>query len=77
LCSCVCCAGVVESDYGINSEVISCDSTSDSTQQVSPDTDVNSQSVGKITCVQCSAGSATSTADASLNAVSGMASGLC
>jgi len=69
---CTVCAGAAESDYGIDSEVISCDSMMDDTQQVSTHADVNSYSLGKITFVQCSAGPAKSVPDVSLDAVFGM-----
>jgi len=68
---CISCAGATESDYGVDSDVISCDSVLDSTQQVSSDIDVSSRLVGKITFVQCSAGSAKSVPDDSLDAVRG------
>ena len=65
------CAGAAESDYGIDSEIISCDSVFDDSQQVSSNADVNSYSVGKITFVQCSTGPVKSGHDISLNAVHG------
>jgi len=72
VCLCFACTGAVESDYGIDSDVISCDSTMDSSQQVSSSADVKPHLVGKITFVQCSAGSAKSVHDTSLDAVPGM-----
>jgi len=69
LCSC---AGAAESDYGIDSDVVSCDSvTMDNAQRVSSDAETSSHLVGKITFVQCSTGSAKSVHDVSLDAVSG------
>jgi len=44
----------------------------DGSRQVSPDPDVRSHAVGKITLVQCSAGSAMSVDDVSLDSVPGM-----
>ena len=69
---CICCAGAVESDYVVDTEGIDCDSMLDSSQQVSSDADVSVHSVGKITFVQCSAGSAKSVDDVSLDSVPGM-----
>lgn len=65
-------AGVAESDYGSDSEVVAeANPVLDSSQQVLSDADVNSHLVGKITFVQCSAGSAKSVLDASSDAVHG------
>jgi len=68
---CVAVAGAAESDYGIDSEIISCDSVFDDSQQESSDADVNSYSPGKIAFVQCSAGPVKSDPDVSLDVMHG------
>ena len=73
VCVCNWCVGAAESDYSIDSDNISCDSTFDISQPVAPRVaDVRSHSVGKITFVQCSALSAESVADVAWDAAQGM-----
>ena len=69
---CISGAGAAESEYGVDAEVISCDSVLDAAQPISSDADMSSRLVGKITFVQCSAGSAKSVADVSADAVPGV-----
>ena len=52
--------------------MISCDSVLDAAQPISSDAKTSSRLVGKITFVQCSAGSAKSVTDVSVDAVPGV-----